>query len=185
MKLKVFAVIDTNVLISFALHRKAFTHEIFKLIESKNITPLFDEMLLKEYYHVLSCDKFSFDKQAVYDILYFIADNGVLINDVQQTSEYFSDKNDIPFYEIINMDDKDYNFYLEIQDDSYSRMLFIPQLVLNTMGYLEKFVSIDWDYDGILEYIIKTQTSAVKYASGKDLLNDLFDDEAKAANQIS
>lgn len=54
MKLKAFAVIDTNVIISFLLSKSSFPALVCDLIGSGNIIPLFGERMLDEYYTILS-----------------------------------------------------------------------------------------------------------------------------------
>ena len=42
MKIKVFAVIDTNVLISAVISRSGFTQDVVQLIKCSNIIPIYD-----------------------------------------------------------------------------------------------------------------------------------------------
>ena len=60
IRTRVFAVIDTNVIVSILLnHENGSTmNEIGKLIESGNVIPLYDERMLSEYYSVLNYSKF-------------------------------------------------------------------------------------------------------------------------------
>ena len=50
MRLKAFAVIDTNVIISaMATNNKSAGHDIMNYVENNNIIPVFDERMLFEY----------------------------------------------------------------------------------------------------------------------------------------
>lgn len=78
MKIKAFAVIDTNVFVS-AMTSSSFPRSVVDLISSQNVIPVFDKRMLNEYYEVLSREKFSFSQRAIYDTLYDVVSNGVFI----------------------------------------------------------------------------------------------------------
>lgn len=62
--MKIFAVIDTNVLVSALMSRHAdsATVLIMDYISAGDIVPIYNEEILQEYYSVLSRDKFKFPK---------------------------------------------------------------------------------------------------------------------------
>ncbi len=98
---KVYSVIDTNVLVSSLMSKRAgsSTTKILDAIISSRIIPLYNHDILLEYYDVLSRPKFNIDKQEVNSIIHFIRHNGVLSERIC-SKEYFPDENDIVFYEI-------------------------------------------------------------------------------------
>lgn len=108
--IKVFAVIDTNVLVSSMRNKTLNSNidsavtEISRLIEKGNIIPLFDERILSEYYAVLNYSKFGFsDIPNVIDSqMNLILSKGIYVNKVKELDLYFKDKTDIPFYEVIS-----------------------------------------------------------------------------------
>ena len=60
----IYAVIDTNILVSAALaynNRKSIPYLIFKGVFDKSFIPLVDDNIVKEYRNVLYRPKFSFE----------------------------------------------------------------------------------------------------------------------------
>lgn len=93
-----FAVIDTNVLVSSMLGNKpSATKDIINYISSDNIIPLFDQRMLDEYNEVLQ--RF-FTEDVIKAKLQPFLDKGFLVADVEETKEFFADKDDIPFFEV-------------------------------------------------------------------------------------
>ncbi len=99
MRVKTFAVIDTNVVVS-AIMSDGYPNDIIEIVREGNIIPVFDKRMLSEYNEVLSRKKFGFAPQNIYDTLYNIVSNGILINDVEQAKAKFVDRDDIPFFEV-------------------------------------------------------------------------------------
>jgi len=97
----VYAVIDTNVLVSalWTENPLAATRIVLDLLASKKITPLYCEDIIAEYRDVLSRPKFPFDEQEVDNLIDFIVETGI---DTFRTSydELLPDENDRVFYEI-------------------------------------------------------------------------------------
>ena len=96
--IKVFAVIDTNVIISSMIGDKpSSTKKLLNWVEEGNVILLYDQRILDEYIEVLS--RF-FSESIVKEKLTGIIDNGYLVTDIEETREYFKDKDDIPFFEV-------------------------------------------------------------------------------------
>lgn len=191
MKLKAFAVIDTNVLVS-GLISKGPPSEVIKLVNSQNIIPLFDERMLSEYADVLNRkDKFNISSNDVYDTLYQIVDNGILVNDVEKTKIELRDRKDIPFFEV-KESSEEFSPYLvtgNLSDFPQSSTTIEPAVMLATMSNLEfwatKGLRDDIDYDKIVDDYKNAQLATSKYTSGKELIDDIFDQEAKTINPSS
>lgn len=114
---KKFAVIDTNVIISMTRNRFLFNGQVIKdntllnfasLIEKGNIIPIFDERMLSEYYFVLNYKKFGFAEipEVIDNQMNLILSKGIFVKNVKELDIYFTDKTDIPFYEVM-MDTSD------------------------------------------------------------------------------
>lgn len=187
MKSKVFATIDTNVLISSTISQTGSPSKILDLVKNGNIIPVFDERMLREYNDVLHYDKFSLKEQTIYDTLYPIVSNGILINDIEQTKKYFKDNDDIPFYEV-TMSSSELDSYLvtgNLKHFPKAEYIVDPHTMLEKMTYIDSFLTNDEKYDKAIDDLIQTQTSTLKYTSGKDLIDDIFDTENKTVNLSS
>jgi putative PIN family toxin of toxin-antitoxin system len=97
----IYAVIDTNVLVSALLsrHPDTATVQVISAISEKGICPLYNHEIIAEYEEVLCRPKFAFPLQAVYSILGKIVELGMNTNRVR-SSEFFPDPKDIVFYEV-------------------------------------------------------------------------------------
>ena len=102
--MSVFAVIDTNVLVSALLssHMDAATVRVVDKLFTAEIIPLFKEVLHRP--------KFHFPKEAIQNLLEAIRQNGANVEPVA-TGEIFPDQKDIVFYEVA-MAKQDENAYL-------------------------------------------------------------------------
>lgn len=100
---KIYAVIDTNVLVS-AMFAKSNTstppRRILDYIIEGVITPLFNDEILKEYIDVLSRDKFPFKVEDVATVVAFIKHFGIDPGTKPIDSENFPDPKDVVFYEV-------------------------------------------------------------------------------------
>lgn len=189
MKIKSFAIIDTNVLISAAISRSGFPQDIVDYIGDGNIVPIFDKRILTEYYNVFNYDKFKnanmemplFDNSDVYDILFDVVNNGILCNDVKSVKNFFIDKNDIPFFEV-KVSSEELNSYLitgNLKHFPKSDTIVTPKEMISILNYLDKFLSNDINYADTINQLIDKELIGPKYASGKKLLNEIFDEKTK------
>ena len=99
--MKVYAVIDTNVIVSALLSplSDSATVIIRDKIEDGTIVPLYNEEILNEYKLVLSRPKFGFPECLIVELLETIRHQGLSMERTK-TEEVFVDVNDIVFYEI-------------------------------------------------------------------------------------
>ena len=97
----IYAVIDTNVLVSVMLSRtpEAATVKLFEAIQKRDITMLYNHEILKEYSEVLLRPKFNLPADRVMEVLAFIAEEGIPSSRVH-SEEFFPDPKDIVFYEV-------------------------------------------------------------------------------------
>ncbi len=98
---KVYAVIDTNVIVSalWSKYENSSTVIVINALFSGKIVPLYNIDILKEYHNVLSRPKFPFKSETINSTIQFIKDNGI-DSDRINSEEYFPDKDDIVFYEV-------------------------------------------------------------------------------------
>ena len=97
----IYAVIDTNVLVSALLSRyaNAATVQVVSAISTDGICPLYNQEIIAEYEDVLCRPKFGFPSQAIKNILNRILEIGMPAERVN-SAEQFPDPADIVFYEV-------------------------------------------------------------------------------------
>lgn len=102
MDAKIYAVIDTNVLVSalFSISGNSNPSIIIRKIIDGAITPLYNEDILNEYEEVLKRDKFPFRKTDIDWIISIFLDYGISLGRTAISDEIFIDKDDIVFYEV-------------------------------------------------------------------------------------
>ncbi len=96
-----YAVIDTNVLVSALLAKRADSSPVAvveKLFDG-TVIPVFSRSILDEYREVLHRAKFGFDPATVDEFLLDIARRGILL-EPEQTNIALPDMNDVPFYAV-------------------------------------------------------------------------------------
>ena len=101
MKKKIFAVVDTNVIVSGMITSNSAspTAKVLDCLSEKHITPLYCEEILKEYESVLGREKFKLPKERVEKFLKMMKSDGIASNRVP-TNEVFTDPKDVVFYEV-------------------------------------------------------------------------------------
>ena len=99
---KVFAVIDTNVIVSALISKNPESSPLLVLahVYSGTITPVFNADTLQEYREVLSRKKFHLHPLDIEDALQVIQDYGLNVERTEVKDEVFPDPNDIVFYEV-------------------------------------------------------------------------------------
>ena len=97
----IYAVIDTNVLISALLTRnqQSATVITFKSVLDGYVTPLFNDEILEEYSEVMNRPKFKFNKKDISFILDYFSTFGL---NIERTpfAELMVDEKDRVFYEV-------------------------------------------------------------------------------------
>lgn len=105
---KVYAVIDTNVVVSsfFSRDRKSNPARIIGAILDNIIVPLYNEEILAEYSEVLSRPVFPFTPAQIKDIIDAFRYYGINTARTGVTDEIFPDPDDLVFYEVkMSVDD--------------------------------------------------------------------------------
>ena len=102
MENKIYAVIDTNVLVSALLSSEKQSNPllVFKAIIDEKIVPLFCDEILNEYREVLSRDKFPFSEEFIDKAIDAFVNNGINVNRVPTDGFDFPDPKDIVFFEV-------------------------------------------------------------------------------------
>lgn len=97
----IYAVIDTNVLVSalLASHADSATVMVMNAVINGEITPMYNKEILKEYEEVLSRKKFRFSKSLIKQYLKFFSNVGIASERVH-SMEDLPDPKDVVFYEV-------------------------------------------------------------------------------------
>ena len=102
MKSKVYAVIDTNVIVSALISKNPESYPLLVLahVYSGTITPVFNADIIQEYREVLSREKFHLNQLDIKDALQVIQDYGLNVERTEVKDEVLPDSSDIVFYEV-------------------------------------------------------------------------------------
>lgn len=98
MRSKVFAVIDTNVIVSALISKNPESYPLLVLAHVYSGT--INAEIIQEYREVLSRDKFHLNPLDIEDALRVIQDYGLNVERTEVKDEVFPDTNDIVFYEV-------------------------------------------------------------------------------------
>ena len=107
--MKDYAVIDTNVLVSYLLTRDSGStiSRVMNAIYEELLTPLYNDDILNEYTDVLNRERFHFSKEEIDNTINAIRRLGVNC-DRKPVLELFPDPDDIVFYEVAMSRDDSY-----------------------------------------------------------------------------
>ena len=99
--MKIYAVYDTNILVSALLSKRSDSAVVLTLeaFLRKEVTPLYNQEVLEEYRDVLSREKFHFPKDLTDKLIKQIQIDGIAADPVS-SNEVFSDLDDAKFYEV-------------------------------------------------------------------------------------
>ena len=99
---EIFAVIDTNVLVSALLPSQKVSNPTMVLREvfKGRITPVFNEEILDEYKEVLSREKFHIHQARIDTIVNHIKNTGLELERTKSLEGVFPDPKDVVFYEV-------------------------------------------------------------------------------------
>ena len=98
----IFAVIDTNVIVSALLSTKddSATVQVIEKVFRKEIIPIYSDIIFREYINVLNRPKFHFSKNLIDYILLAIENFGTLKDVEENDSIVLLDMKDVPFYRL-------------------------------------------------------------------------------------
>ena len=97
----IYAVIDTNVLVSAMLthNNLSATIQVMEAMFANKIIPLYNEEIISEYEDVLHRAKFNFDEAKIRHYLESLKEIGIHSQRIA-SSEHFPDPKDVVFYEV-------------------------------------------------------------------------------------
>lgn len=99
--MKIYAVIDTNVIVSALLsrHHNSATVKILDYLYDRVIVPVYNDEIIEEYTAVLRRPKFNFSEEMVCATIEAIKKGGIDSARIS-SNEQFPDPKDIVFYEV-------------------------------------------------------------------------------------
>lgn len=102
MEGKIYAVIDTNVIVSALISKSLESNplKVFRAIFQNRIVPLYNDEIMDEYRTVLSRPKFRLDKSMIETVLKAVAVDGLRMDRTPADDVDFPDLKDIVFYEV-------------------------------------------------------------------------------------
>ncbi|MDE5566844.1 MAG: putative toxin-antitoxin system toxin component, PIN family [Muribaculaceae bacterium] len=100
---KVYAVIDTNVLVSSLFSTTDISNpaRVIGAVLNGAIIPLYNNEIIEEYRDILSRDKFKFSTALIDSLLSAFTEFGINTARKDAGDEIFPDEDDIVFYEVV------------------------------------------------------------------------------------
>ena len=95
----IYAVIDTNVLVSAFLKSNTVPRSVIDYVFAGIVTPVYDDGIIAEYIEVLNRPKFHFPEDAVTLTVNKIKETGLKISAIE-TGETLPDPKDVVFYAV-------------------------------------------------------------------------------------
>ena len=97
-----FAVIDTNVLVSalISTNTESYPWQVLANVFAGTITPVFNHEIIEEYRAVLNREKFHLNPFDIEEALCVFLQHGLNLERTQVKNEVFPDSKDIVFYEV-------------------------------------------------------------------------------------
>lgn len=97
----IFAVLDTNVLVSALLTKNDFaaTYQLIKVLSKGGFTPLYNDEIIAEYEDVLSRRKFPFTPEQIRKTINYVLQYGIDSERIRYDST-MPDEDDRVFYEV-------------------------------------------------------------------------------------
>lgn len=162
MKIKAFAVLDTNVLVSAVISSSGYPYDILRLIQSGNVIPIYDERMLNEYKEVFHYDKLKISEETFQQTFTLILKSGLLIQDVETTKAQLLDQSDIPFFEVKESSEEFDSVLVTGNLKHYpeQRDIITPKEFILLLDQMERFIKIDFDYEKNVQQIIGDQIAS-------------------------
>ena len=133
---EIFAVIDTNVLVSALLPSQKVSNPTMVLREvfKGRITPVFNEEILDEYKEVLSREKFHIHQARIDTVVNHIKNTGLELERTKSWEGVFPDPKDIVFYEVTLSKDDAYLVTGNIKHFPQKPFVVIPAEMVEILG---------------------------------------------------
>ena len=109
--MKIYAVIDTNVVVSAMLKYVSVPGSILEFAFNGLITPLLNDAIVNEYRSVLSRAKFHLTDEIVNNVIEALEEQGEYV-DAEKLDILFADPKDVVFYEVTMAKRKEAPAYL-------------------------------------------------------------------------
>ena len=147
----VFAVIDTNVLVSAMLssHDDAATVQIIKKLFTGDIIPLYNAEILDEYYDVLYRDKFPFPENEIITMLTVFEKYGICV-DATPSGVSLPDMKDLPLGALFENNQRSYNKGAMEYDAIVGNTIILSHLdgdIARLIRFRDALVSQDLSYE--------------------------------------
>ena len=97
--MRIFVVLDTNVLVSALLTQNGNAAKVLEHALSRNVVPVLNDEIIYEYEDVLTRDKFDFPMRQVEKLIKDLSDCGIILNRTA-TDDLVKDPKDVVFYEV-------------------------------------------------------------------------------------
>ena len=185
MKIKAFAVLDTNVLVSAVISSSGYPYDILRLIQSGNVIPIYDERMLNEYKEVFHYDKLKISEETFQQTFTLILKSGLLIQDVETTKAQLLDQSDIPFFEVKESSEEFDSVLVtgNLRHYPEQRDIITPKEFILLLDQMERFIKIDFDYEKNVQQIIGDQIASGKYIEGYKVFGDENKDKFNSGRQ--
>lgn len=136
--MKVYAVIDTNVLVSALLAKRPDSAPVIVLdkLFSRDIIPMYNEEILAEYNEVLRRSKFKFPEEHILLALDAILEAGIDAIRVETKDEVLDPK-DVVFYEVAMSRDDSFLVTGNIKHFPAARRVVTPNELLEILNSLD------------------------------------------------
>lgn len=110
--MQIFAVIDTNVIVSALITKNPQSppNMVLREVLDGKIIPLYHTEIIEEYKEVLSRTKFHLKTETIQTVINSITSNGIKV-EPKPTGEIFVDMDDLIFYEVA-MEKRDDDAYI-------------------------------------------------------------------------
>ena len=110
--MQIFAVIDTNVIVSALITKNPQSppNMVLREVLDGKIIPLYHTEIIEEYREVLSRTKFHLKSETIQKLINSITSNGIKV-EPKPTGEIFVDMDDLIFYEVA-MEKRDDDAYI-------------------------------------------------------------------------
>ena len=137
---KVFAVIDTNVIVSALISTNPESPPITVManVYSGVITPLYNAEILKEYREVLSRDKFHLTQEDIENAMSIIQGYGLDLERTKVEDELFPDPKDVVFYEVRMSKDDAYLVTGNIKHYPQKPFVVTPKEMVDILNSVEE-----------------------------------------------
>ena len=134
MRNKIFAVIDTNVLVSALISKKEDSPplQIIKETFHGRIIPIYNDEIIDEYREVLSRDKFGIGVNEIDAAIRVFTDFGLKLERTK-TAESFTDTKDIVFYEVKMSKDDSYLVTGNIRHFPHKPFIVTPKELIDIL----------------------------------------------------